>query len=168
MNDVQEFIVEVRSVEILEQYLRLAIPTSMDSLQEVAVKIMDRDDPHFNLSLPSSVYGEKVLPVLMVEGWFKQEANAKKHDYFNGYGPWLVFNSNEKNDVVDSVINHIKKTFEANKKTWEALFWKELGDGYNSDFNELDGSIGIGYKLQVGRAFPENLVISLVHMYHGK
>jgi hypothetical protein len=168
---VQRFIVEVDSAKLLEQYLRLAMTTVLNSHEELAVKVVDRNEKYLSLHLPSVFMDQdKHFPVVFVGGWYLPKApkGGGKNSYFNGYGPWATFRFDGTTSAVDAAVQHIKQLFKENEKTWIAQFKQKFGDGYNDFFNHFDGSIGTGYELRACGCFPEWLAISLVHMYYGK
>lgn len=168
INVVQRFVVEVDSVMLLEQYLRLAIATALDSGEELAVKVVDRNEKHLGLHLPSVFMDQdKHFPVIFIGGWYLSK-DGQKNSYFGGYGPWTTFCFDGTTSAIDATVQHINKLFEKHGKLWDLQFEQKFGDGYNNSFNRFDGSIGLGYELRACGCFPEWLAISIVHMYYGK
>ena len=161
INLVQDLIVEVDSKEFLKQYLELALPTVLNSIEEIAVKVIDHDDQYKKLYYPSVIYSATdILPVLLIEGWYK---TSERKSFFNGYKPWTLFNDkNALNDSIKFVMTVLSKSDLKNR------FTKDCGDGYNYGFNHFDGSIGVGYKLISNKTFPNSLSLSLSHIYYGK
>jgi len=47
-------------------------------------------------------------------------------------------------------------------------FFKKYSEGYNTGFNQFDGSIDVGYRLVHTREVRNALEIYLCHMYYGK
>jgi len=165
INLVQNFSVEVDSIELLKQYLELALSTVLDSIEEIAIKIIDHDDKHKKSCCPSALYGKKdILPVLLIEGWYKSKDN-KERSFFNGYKPWELFKN--ETELKDS-INYIMNVLDNNQNILNKRFFKDCGDGYNYGFNQYDGSIDAGFKLMSNRTFPNSLSLSMVHIYYGK
>lgn len=166
INMVQRFVVEVSSIELLEQYLLLVITTALNSYEELAVKVVDREEKYFDLYLPSVLTDkDKHFPVILISGWYllKKEENY----YFYGYEPWKVFRFNGTMNIAKTT-QYIKKLFKKNEKAWEVQFKQRFGSGYTEFFNEFDGSVGLGYELRSCGGFPECLSISIVHIYYGK
>ena len=159
---VQELLVEVDSIKLLEQYLRLTITTALDAHEEIAVKIINREEKNLILHFPSCMSEDKNFPVILIEGWYIPKKAKKPRSYFGGYPKWKIFNT------VDTAIEYIKDILEKNIKDWKEQFIKKFGDGYTSWFNKYDGSVGVGYGLCSCNRFPEWLAISLIHVYYGK
>jgi len=165
INLVQSLNVEVDSIKLLKQYLELALSTVLNSNEEIAVKVIDHYDVYKRLYYPSVIYNKTdILPVLLIEGWYKSKDNERK-SFFNGYKPWKLFN--DKNALKDS-IEYIMTVLNENQSDLTDMFSKDCGDGYNYGFNNFDGSIGIGYKLISNKTFPNSLSLSLCHIYYGK
>ena len=74
---------------------------------------------------------------------------------------------NDKNALKDS-IEYIMTVLNENQSNLTDMFSRDCGDGYKYDFNNFDGSIGIGYKLISNKTFPNSLSVSLCHIYYGK
>ena len=162
---IQNFVVEVDSVKLLKQYLELALSTVLNSTEEIEVKVVDHDDKYKSLYYPSVIYGkENILPVLLIEGWYKSKDNERE-SFFNGYKPWKLFN--EENTLSKS-IEYIMSVLSEYQSYLTDRFSRDCGDGYNYGFNHYDGSIGIGYQLISNKKFPNSLTLSLVHIYYGK
>lgn len=160
---VQQFSVEVDSIEFLKKYLELSVSTVLDSTEEIAVKIIDYSNKYEYY--PSAIYGDKnILPVLLIGGWYKSD-NDKVNSFFNGYKPWRLFN--DKNTINDS-IDYVMEVLNNNHDNLNSKFSKDCGDGYNDFFNRYDGSTDIGYRLMSNNTFPNSLSISLTHIYYGK
>ncbi|MBU2109529.1 hypothetical protein KKB71_01035 [Patescibacteria group bacterium] len=165
---VQRLVVEVDSIKLLEEYLRLVMATALNSNEELAVKIVDRKEKNLILYLPPPLSNqEKHFPIILVGGWYISE-EGKENSYFNGYRPWETFKSEEETSAVDTAIRHIKNLIKEYWTEWSAEFKKKFGDGYNAFFNIYDGSVGLGYELRTCNCFPEQLAISIVHMYYGE
>jgi len=165
INLVQTLNVEVDSAKLLKQYLELALPTVLDSIEEIAVKIIDHNDAYKKLYYPSVIYDKTdILPVLLIEGWYKSKDNEGK-SFFNGYKPWKLFDN--KNTLKDS-IEYIIEVLSENQSDLTDMFLRDCGNGYNYGFNNFDGDIGIGYKLISNKTFPNSLSVSLCHIYYGK
>ncbi len=169
---VQRFVVEVDSTKLLEQYLPLAMTTALNSDEELAVKVVDRNEKHLDLHLPSVFMNQsKHFPVVLIGGWYLPKASSgggEPNSYFNGYGPWTTFRFDGTTSAVDAAVQHIKDLFKRYGDTWGTEFRKKFGDGYNDCFNHYDGSVGTGYELRACGCFPEWLAISLIHIYYGK
>ena len=83
INLVQSLNVEVDSIKLLKQYLELALSTVLNSNEEIAVKVIDHNDDYKRLYYPSVIYGKTdILPVLLIEGWYKSKDNERK-SFFN-------------------------------------------------------------------------------------
>ena len=165
---VQRFVVEVDSAKLLEQYLRLAMTTALNSQEELAVKVVDRNEKHLGLHLPPVLMEQdKHFPVIFIGGWYSPK-EGEKNSYFGGYGPWTTFRFDGTTSAVDAAVQHIKELFENHGKSWGTQFKQKFGDGYDDCFNHFDGSVELGYELRACGCFPEWLAISIVHMYYGK
>lgn len=163
---VQKFVVEVDSVKLLKQYLRLAMATVLTSHEEVTV--VDRSEKHHGLYLPSVLMDEtKHFPVILIDGWYLPK-EGEKNSYFGGREPWTTFRSAVATSSIDCAIEHIHELLEKQGETWRAQFEKRFGDGHHSGFNHFDGDVGLGYELRECGCFPKRLAISIVHMYYGK
>ncbi len=167
INEVQRLITEVDSIKLLEQYLRLAITTALDSHDEIAIKVMNREEEHLSLHFPTAMNQDKHFPVILISGWYLP-TEGEGRSYFNGYESWTTFNSNESANQVDNALQHIKELLEENMETWRVQFNEKFGDGYNDCFNHNDGSVDLGFELRTCGCFPEWLAISIVHIYYGK
>ncbi len=174
MNIVQELIAQVSTKELLQKYLTIAIPTVLNSIEEVAIKTLD-DEARKNgiLELPTWHGDKNSFPVIRIGGWYMNK--EKENSYFNGYKPWMIINRNrpglnpESESVfVDIVVSNIISIIEHNHEMWNKQFYEKLGDGFNDGFNQMDGSIETGYQISAGHTFPEEITISLVHIYYGK
>ena len=55
INLVQSLNVEVDSAKLLKQYLELALPTVLNSNEEIAVKVIDHNDDYKRLYYPSVI-----------------------------------------------------------------------------------------------------------------
>ena len=164
---VQKFVVEVDSMQLLEQYMGLGIRTALKQ-EEIAVKVVDRGEEHLNLHLPSALSNQdKHFPVIFIGGWYLPH-EGEKNSYFNGYGPWKTFRFDGRLSATDIAIEHIKRLFKDHKKEWMKRFQRKFGNGYNNWFNHFDGSVEFGYELRTCGCFPEWLAISIVHIYYGK
>lgn len=164
INMVQDFSVVVDSVSLLEKYLRLSIKTVLSSYQEIAVKLIDRSTENYSLYLSSNLYDKKEhFPVILIGGWFKPD--KEEHSYFLGSKPWITFNDENS---IDSAIEKIDELIKINEAEWKKDFLETMGKGYNTEFNNSDGSIGVGYELKDCHCFPGQLAISMKHIYYGK
>lgn len=162
---VQYLSVEIDTVGLLEQYLKLAISTALESQQELAVKIVDLKEEYLNPKLPSAVCTYNHFPVILISGWYANGNDKGEHSYFNGYKPWKTFKGQF---ATNYAIDYVKVLLDKNDFVWKHEFIKKFGDGYNDDFNHCDGSVGVGYELKSCACFPEVLAISLKHIYYGK
>jgi len=147
---IQNFIVEVDSVKLLKQYLELALPTVLNSTEEIAVKVIDHDDDQYkSLYYPSVIYRkENILPVLLIEGWYKSK-DKERDSFFNGYKPWKLFNENTLNKSVNYAMG-------------------VLSDNQSNLLDRFSKGCGDGYQLISNKRFPNSLTLSLVHIYYGK
>lgn len=160
LNLVQKFDVEIDSKELLKKYLELAIPTVLNSVEEIAVKVIEHNDKRKKLYYPSAIYSDdSVLPILLVEGWYKQD--SKKNSFFNGYKPWELF---EGESALKNSIEYIMAFLDKNLNELTERFFEECGDGHNG----FDGTILSGFKLLGNNTFPNSLSLSIVHIYYGK
>ncbi len=166
INMVQRFVVEVDSMELLEKYLKLAMTTALVP-EEIAVKVLDRNEKHLDLHLPSVLDKDKNFSVILISGWHLP-AEGKDNTYFNGYDPWDIFRQKGNTSAVEMAIKHIKNLLERNGEQWFKEFKNKFGDGFDGHFNHFDGSVGFGFELRACGCFPEQLAISVVHMYYGK
>lgn len=166
INLVQDLNVEVDSKELLKQYLELALPTVLNSIELIAVKVIDHDDEHKKLYYPSVIYSNNnILPILLIEGWYNSK-DKKDMSFFNGYKPWKLF---ESKTALKNSIDYIMTILENNQCKLSKLFFEDYcGNGYNYGFNQYDGSTGIGFKLISNHTFPNSLSLSMVHIYYGK
>jgi hypothetical protein len=64
---------------------------------------------------------------------------------------------------LDDAFTNIQKLV---SKHDESKFLESCGDGYYQGFNDFDGSVGVGYQLELG--FSDVLHLSMVHIYYGK
>ena len=65
-------------------------------------------------------------------------------------------------DLVDTVVSLVKAAD-------EKAFFKECGSGYNDWFNEHDGSVGAGYRINHrSNCGWHNFDVSMCHIYYGK
>ena len=114
---VQRFIVEVDTTKLLKRYLRLAMLTALNSHEELAVKVVDPNDEHLGLYLPSVFMDQdKHFPVIFIGGWYWPE-KGEKNFYFGGYKPYTTFRA------VDTAVQHIKELFQRNKSVERHLFF---------------------------------------------
>ncbi len=164
---VQRFVVEVDSINLLEQYLNVALTTVLNSHEELAVKILNHSDNHDLFMRRTYQKKDRCFPVILISGWYSS-SDVRKHSYFDGSEPLKTFRSAETTNTVDSTILFIKDLLMVHGKIWDAQFKKVCGDGYSAGFNKFDGSIGLGYELRSCGRFPEELSISIIHMYYGK
>lgn len=168
---VQKFSIELDSIKLLERYLRLAMTTALDSIEEVGVKIIDRKYEHFQFSLPPVVYDQnKYFPVILIGGWFARKKGEKFcfKTCLDRPRDWRVFRSKGKTSAMETAIQYIKKNLKKHGKEWIEQFKEKFGEGYYDGFHRSDGTVGFGYELQSCCCFPEELAISIVHMYYGK
>lgn len=134
---VQRFVVEVDSANFLKQYLRLAITTTLNSYEELAVKVVDCNEKDLILHLPSDLMDQdKHFPVIFIGGWYLPK-EGEKNSYFNGYGSWTMFHSDRTTNAVDAAIGYIEELFEKQGKTWNAQFKQKFGDGYDDFLTTL-------------------------------
>lgn len=61
-----------------------------------------------------------------------------------------------------------EQAIKALKNADKKKFLEERGDGYNDGFNEFDGIIDVGYRLELDKLVWPRLKLSLVHIYYGK
>jgi hypothetical protein len=168
---VQEIIIQVDSKEELMKYLNQTIPIALNSIEEIAIKTIDRKArKEGTLHLPTWHGDVKSFPIIRIGGWYRKE--YKDNSYFNGWRPWetidpLSLNS-DASEFTYLVICHILSILEKNEEMWRYDFLAKEGDGYNQGFNEMDGSVGIGYQISSGHNSPDEITISLVHFYYGK
>lgn len=166
LGKVERFFVEVDELELLERYLRVSMETMLSSTEKVAVKIMDA---HLggSLGIPSAVNDrERAALLFLISGWFKES----EEKFFGGYPAWESFVANGERNAVDAAIVHIKGILSDTDRVngWKDRFTEQFGDGYHDGFNEMDGSVEVGYRLQGCFCFPEQLAVSLCHIYYGK
>lgn len=170
---VQRFVVQVDSLILLEQYLRLAMTTALNSCEEVAVSVVDRKMKYYELGLPSAFVGEcvkKHFPVMLIDGWYATKPGEESRFVNLRFSP-KVFLSNPcslSSGPVERAIEHVKTLISTHGEEWGRDFRKDHGDGFNTFFNEDDGSVGLGFELRSCGSFPERLAISVVHICYGK
>lgn len=166
---VQKFVVEVDAVELLAKYLSLAIETVLTSDEEVVVKVINRNKKNFELGLSSAVSDEeKQYPVILISGWYAPKAGDDEVSYFDGYGPWSTFRCNGSVKAADAAIEHVLGIMKKKWDVWGKKYVEKFGDGYNDNFTEMDGAVDLGIELRSCNCFPEELAISIVHIYYGK
>ena len=163
---VQKFRAEVDSIDLLEQYLRLAISTALKP-EEVAVKIVSTREPNYRLSLPGSFDEKKQFPVIQIGGWYLPKG-GKENSYFNGYEPWQTFRADGSQSAIDQALEMVRGVLLVTQKHTSNEFLEKFGSGYTSFFNEYDGHTGIGYTIDTCGCFPERLMVGLTHIYYGK
>jgi len=162
--NVQKFLVETDSKDILKKYLSLALPTILSSCEEIAVKIVDHDDKYKTLYFSQNIHNEKnSFPIILISGWYKPKGFVP-NSYFNGYKPWFCFDCKSEIFVI---LNYIIDTIITNKDDLKERFLKLYGNGYDIGFSPSDGHTDIGYKLESNDTFPHSLTISLTHIYYG-
>jgi hypothetical protein len=154
-------------MELLEKYLQLLMTTALDSTEEIAVKVVNRQEEHLALHLPCVLKDEdRHFPVIFIGGWYYPK--DKPNSYFNGYPAWETFSSDPRVSAVELAIYRIKQLFEKHGKEWGEEFSQKFGDGYDGCFTKHDGIVSPGYELRACDCFPQWLAISLVHIYYGK
>jgi len=160
-SSVQKFDVQTDSLDILEQYLKLALRNALDGDGSTfAVKIVNRRNKNYSLGLPS--IPEESFPLILIQGGHQRKEGEKPHSYFNGYRSWRLFGRS------DQVVTFARMTLKSREEKWTEQFLKKRGDGYTDSFNRCDGTVSVGYELRSCYSFPEVLAISLVHFYYGK
>lgn len=165
---IQRFLVEVNnSWELIELYLRMAMETVLTSTEEIAIKAVNPMDKNYSLYLPGTIDREKDFPVLLLEGFYTTE-KGKERSFFNGYKPWDIFRSSGTIKSVDIAVQHIKNILNEQGEDWSTLFRNKFGHGYKAGFNQMDGTVELGFQIRSLNCFPEQLAISLVHIYIGK
>jgi hypothetical protein len=174
LNLVQELILQVDSKKLLEQYLLLAIPTVLQSLEEIAIKTIDDEARKYESLNSPSWYGnsKNCYPVIRISGYYFPK--DKENSYFNGYKPWEIINHNSRSSINDSsiIVNvatmRIIEILTKCEDQWKSQFLLKKGDGFNSGFNKRDGSIEVGYQITNFETSPAELTVSLTHIYYGK
>ena len=174
LNLVQRLILQVDSKKLLEQYLMLAIPTVLKSLEEIAIKTIDDEArTQGTLHIPSWYGdGKNCYPVIRIGGYYFPK--DKDNSYFNGYKPWEIINHNSRlltgdNSVIVNVaVMRIIEILTKNEVHWKNQFFSTKGDGFNSGFNKRDGSIEVGYQITNFDTYPAELTVSLTHIYYGR
>lgn len=165
---IQRFLVEVNnSWELIELYLRMAMETVLSSTEEIAVKAVNQFDENYSLYLPGTIDREKDFPILLLEGFYTPEKGREK-SFFNGYKPWDIFRTSGTIKSVDIAIQHVKNILNEKGEEWSILFKNKFGHGYDDCFNQDDGVVELGFQIRSLHCFPEQLAISLVHIYIGK
>ena len=146
---VQKFVVEVDSIEFLEQYLRVATTTALMDYKKIEIKIINREEKY----LTSCKNGNKDFPVILIgETWYAPKKGEKL---------------NSKTFKKDKAVEYIIKTLRENIIDWEKQFIKRFEEGYAYEFSEYNGKTRVGYELCLNNSMPESFVISLVHIYYG-
>lgn len=165
---IQRFLVEVNnSWELIELYLRMAMETVLCSTEEIAIKAVSQFDKDYSLYLPGTIDREKDFPVILLGGFYAPE-EGRENSFFNGYKPWDIFRSSGTIKSVDIAIQHIKNILNEKGEEWSTLFRSKFGHGYNAGFNHMDGTVELGFQIRSLNCFPEQLAISLMHIYIGK
>lgn len=155
---VQDLRVEVDSWGLLEQYLRVAIPTVLRHRDKRIIVRIASGDEH----LPGD---EKQLPVLFVGGLYTSQKLPLSSLTLSDA---LFFDSPEDTAINQSIL-YVKRMLTEHEQEWPAEFTRRFGDGYHGAFNENDGSVHPGFSLTVLYSGGELwLAISLVHIYYGK
>ncbi len=157
MNLTQDFVFETDSLENLESMLNTIVPILFPVITpgpHTQLFVTQRVDDTFvgtylNITKDEPVKKQKAVTICSVEDYAKHIQDEDE-----------VFGSYEY--IVKRVMAIVK---EADRKE----FRRKAGDGFCSDFNPFDGSVGIGYRLK----YKENggwdaLDVSLCHMYYGK
>jgi hypothetical protein len=164
INMVQDFRVEVDSIDLLKQYLRVAMPTALDSNQEIAVQIVDHSIENYQSLIRCYYADAHRLPVIMISGWYKPEP-GKKTSYV-----WP--------EQCNIFVAHDDPVLPTNVE--QAIFCieehlREFGPSWGRTFREkcqgpddCDGSVGVGFGLRVCKSFPEWLAIELIYVYYHK
>ena len=82
INKVQKFLVQIDSLNLLKQYLKIAITTVLDSNEELAVKIVNRKVRRLSLHLPPVLFDQKKhFPVIFISGQDLPK-KEKENSYF--------------------------------------------------------------------------------------
>jgi hypothetical protein len=164
INMVQDFRVEVDSIDLLKQYLRVAMSTALSSNQEIAVQIVDHSLENYQYLIRGYQLDPRCLPVIMVSGWYKPEP-GKKASYV-----WP--------EQCNIFVEHDDPVLATNLE--QAIFHieehvREFGPGWATTFREkcqgpddCDGSVGVGFGLRACNSFPEWLAIEFIYVYYHK
>lgn len=164
MSVVQKLLLEFDALTTMEAFLPIVIKSTL-CVEEIAVKVVDCEKA--NLELPPVLLSTRnSLPVILISGWYLPRA-AENH-YFDGYKPWNTFQHDGKKSATDHALTHVLGLLEENFGAWSKTFSEKFGNGYHSAFLPSDGLVQVGFKLQNCGCFPEQLAISLVHIYYGK
>ncbi|MCK9393313.1 MAG: hypothetical protein WCX30_00140 [Candidatus Paceibacterota bacterium] len=102
INFVEKFDVVVNSQDLLRIYLRMGIATILDFQKEIAVKITQKDDGLFMISIIGAKLPEK----------------GKKNSHFNGNEPWEIFHSKEDISAGEAAIKYILNFINENRSEW--------------------------------------------------
>jgi hypothetical protein len=164
MSVVQKFLLELDALTTLEEYLPIVIKTTL-CVEEIAVKVVKPERAGLELP-PVLLSTNNSLPVILISGWYLPRA-AENH-YFGGYKPWNTFQYDGVKSATDQALTHVLGLLEENFGAWSKTFSQKFGNGYHSGFLPSDGHVQVGFKLQTCGCFPEQLAVSLVHIYYGK
>lgn len=166
---VQELVVQVNSKKLLRIYLETVLPTALSSDEEIALLIISPDTDDIS-NLPPPLSDRKdILPIMLICGQKERKKTDPQNHYEYGDNEfsgkkWELCQGMFVRSQALKRIESILKTYE---KRWKKLFLEQCGDGYNSFFNEMAGTIEIGYEIRNCHCSPEILAISLCHIYYG-
>ncbi|MFC1663801.1 hypothetical protein ACFL0A_01620 [Patescibacteria group bacterium] len=158
---VQTFEVEIDSIKLLKEYLKIAMKTVFNSNEEIAIKILDEELSNHHFYIPLVLNKDKSFHLILLSGRYKPE-KGKSNSYFDGYPGWITFEDPK------GVIQYVEGLFQENEKRWVEQFYRTFGNGYSKNFTDWDGTARYGWKIRSCRCFPEILAISMVHIYYYK
>lgn len=174
---VQYFKAEVDSLKLLGRYLLLAIPTVLDSNEEIAIRWV-RKGEKWSIPLLAS---EDALLIMLIHGhWRRKKGGWSNVLVPSGAGkfikiksprrnPWPVpenlgvkpitsyklFKSDKRKPIVEIVTSYIINQIKRHLKEIEQRFNEKFGYGQH---------VHKGFKLQSCGCHPDQLAISLIHM----
>ncbi len=165
---VQDFFVEVDSLNLLKKYLRIAMKTILSSTEEIAIRAVNyTQDNKPPKGAPPILDNKENFPIILIGGSEKYEGFETGNSYFDGYGPWELFTSSEKKKSTNKAIGHIKSLLEQYSDIWMEKYsmTKYFKQGSSEKF---DGHYKTGYQLRSCGCFPEVLAICLTNIYYSK
>ena len=158
---VEDFNVCVDSWELLERYLKLAIPTCLNDPQEVALRFVTYDEEGVPdvVPRPSTPHA---FPVMLLQGG-RKPTGTFANNYFSGGSITRLFDLTRQ-DATNYMIDILRAELLRGHPEWGQTFRRIVRPPYEGG----DGTIITGYQLSSYGSFPNGLAIGLAHFYYGK